>query len=69
MRKIVVAEGLFSKLAISLNDSTVNKLAVINKEDNPLAKIESDLKKTLQEFERAYFELSQPKEPEHVEDK
>lgn len=60
MKEIVVVQGLFSKLSIGLNDSTLNKLAVIRKKDNPLAQIEAELKSTLQKFERIYFELNQP---------
>lgn len=64
MKEIVVAEGLFSKIAISLNEDTVNKLAMIRKKDNPLASIEADLKKALDGFERRYFELTHPKPEE-----
>lgn len=60
MREIVVSEGLFSKVSISLKDDAVNKLAFISKKDNPLASIEADLKKVLDDFERKYFEITHP---------
>lgn len=61
---IIVAKGLFSNISIQLSDSTLNKLAVTKKEDNPLALIESDLKDVLDRFERKYFELTHPPESE-----
>jgi hypothetical protein len=67
MKEIVMAKGLFSKLSITLNDNTIQQLALIKKKDNPLAQVEADLKATLQKFERVYFELSQP-EPKQDQD-
>lgn len=60
MKEIIVANGLFSKITISLKDETVNKLAFIPKKDNPLASVEADLKKVLDDFERRYFEITHP---------
>lgn len=54
-KEIVVAQGLFSKLSITLNDETVQKMAFIPKKDNPLASVEFKLKEILNEFETAYF--------------
>lgn len=63
-RDIIVAEGLFSKLSITLNDETVQKFARIPKNDNPLASVEMKLKEVLNEFETAYFAYTH----KHVED-
>lgn len=66
MKEIVIAEGLFSRLSITLKDETVTKLTFIRKKDNPLASVEADLKKVLDDFERKYFEITHPvEEPTH----
>lgn len=59
--EIVVAQGLFSKLTITLKDDTVQKLAFIPKKDNPLAHIEYKMKELLNEFEQTYFDYTHPK--------
>lgn len=61
-QEIIVAEGLFSKIAITFKDDTVNKLAFIKKKDNPLASVENDLKKVLDDFERRYFQITHPEQ-------
>lgn len=55
---IMVAEGAFSKLTITLNSDMTNKLAVINTEYNPLARVDKKLKKVLADFEKAYFKAA-----------
>lgn len=57
-KEIVTAQGLFSKLAITLNDETIQKLAFIPKKDNPLATIEIEMKELLNKFEVAYFDYT-----------
>lgn len=64
MKEIIVAQGLFSKLSITLNEETIQKMAFIPKKDNPLASIEMKLKEVLNEFETAYFAYTH----KHVED-
>lgn len=61
-KEIVIAEGLFSKLSITLKDETVQKLAFVRKKDNPLASVEQDLKKVLDDFERRYFQITHPEQ-------
>lgn len=63
MREIVVAQGLFSKLTITLKDETVQKMSSIPKKDNPLASVETKLKEILNDFEVAYFDYTH----KHVE--
>ena len=63
-KEIIVVKGFFSNISIQLSDSTLNKLAVTETGDNPLALIESDLKDVLDRFERKYFELMYPPESE-----
>lgn len=53
--EVVIAEGVFSKLAITLNDDVANRLALIEPSNNPLAKVEKRLRKLLDEFERTYY--------------
>jgi len=66
-KEIVTAQGLFSKLSITLNDDTIQKLTFIPKKDNPLASIETDMKTILDKFERTYFAITHP-EPETNEE-
>lgn len=54
-QEIIVKQGTFSKLTITLNDDVINKLALIKQDNNPLAKVEIKLNKILIEFEKAYF--------------
>lgn len=63
-REVVTAQGLFSKLTITLSDDTIQKMAFIPKKDNPLASVEIKLKEVLNEFETAYFAYTH----KHVED-
>ena len=53
--EVVIAEGVFSKLAITLNDDVANRLALIEPSNNPLAKVEKRLRTLLDEFERTYY--------------
>lgn len=55
-KEILVAEGIFSKLSISLQDGVRDKLAMIPHEDNPLATIEDELKTIIGKFEESYFQ-------------
>jgi len=54
-RDVLVTEGAFSKLTITLNDDMMNRLALMERKDNPLAKVEQKLKKVLYQFEKEYF--------------
>lgn len=70
MKDIIVAVGLFSRLSISLKDETVQKLALISKKNNPLAQVETDLNRVLDDFERKYFQIVHPDPaPDEQEDK
>lgn len=53
-REIVVVEGVFSKLSITLSDSVISELAMIQPEDNPVVKATARLKRALKQFERDY---------------
>lgn len=58
-KEIVVAQGMFSKLAITLSEDTVQKMALISKKDNPLAAVETRLKQITLPlsclFQRSYY--------------
>ena len=57
--KAIVSQGTFSKLTIALDSGVVNKLALIDKDSNPLAKAEKALKKAHHQFEKEYFKLNE----------
>lgn len=54
MSKVLVKQGVFSKIYIELNQDLMNHLAQIPKQDNPLANVEKKLVKALEQFEKDY---------------
>lgn len=61
-KEIIVAEGIFSKLSIQLKMETTQNLILTENKHNPLASVEKDLKKVLNDFEHRYFEMVYPGE-------
>ena len=57
-KEIIIAEGLFSRLTISLSETTIQTLPLIDSAENPLASVEADLKRVLHDFETRYFGLT-----------
>lgn len=63
-KKIIMAEGVFSKLEITLKDDVLDKLA-ITKENNPMKPLEADMEAIIRKFETSYMELvNKPTEAE-----
>lgn len=55
-KTIIAAEGVFSKLEITLKDDVLDKLAV-TKKNNPLKPLEADMEAIIRKFETAYMDL------------
>ena len=63
-KEIIVATGLFSRIAIVMNDDIHYKLVLTKGEKNPLRSIAKDLEVSVKRFEREYFELVNKPEKE-----